>query len=124
MTIWGGEKDIKLRQIRFDNRNIDDHKKPEVFIRIHKKYKDYFMRPQLIKLHDRHRKTLFLAMESRLNFRCYESDIDDFKGIEIVVRDLRIPGIGLPSKHYIEKLLMNVCNAKFVSHVMTKKEIR
>ncbi len=124
MTIWGGEKDIKLRQIRFDNRDIDDHKKPEIFIRIHKKYEEYFMRPQLIKLHDRHGKTLFLAMESRLNFRCYESDMDDFNGIEIVARDLRIPGIGSPSKHYIEKLLMNVCNAKFVRHVMTKKEIR
>ncbi len=124
VTIWAGEKDIKLQQIRFDNRNIGDHKKPEIFIRIHKKYKEYFMRPQLIKLHDRHRKTLFLAMESRLNFRCYESDIDDFKGIEIVARYLRIPGIGLPSKHYIQKLLMNVCNAKFVRHIPSKKEIR
>jgi len=124
MTIWGGEKDIKLRQIRFDNRHIDDHKKPEIFIRIHKKYEEYFMRPQLVRLHDRHGKTLFLAMESHLNFRCYESDMDDFKGIEIIARDLRIPGIGSPSKHYVEKLLMNVCNAKFVRHVMSKKEIR
>lgn len=124
MTIWGGEKDIKLRQIKFDNRCIDDHKKPEIFIRIHKKYEEYFMRPQLMKLHDRHGKTLFLAMETRLNFRCYESDMDDFKGIEIIARDLRIPEIGSPSKHYVEKLLMDVCNAKFVKHVMSKKEIR
>ncbi len=124
MTTWGGEKDITLRQIRFNNRHIDDHKKPEIFIRIHKKYEEYFMRPQLIKLHDRHGKTLFLAMESRLNFRCYESDMDDFNGIEIVARDLRIPGIGSPSKHYVEKLLMNVCNVKFVRHIPSKKEIR
>ncbi len=122
MTIWGGEKDIKLRQIRFDNRNIDDHKKPEIFIRIHKKYEEYFMRPQLIKFHNRHGKTLFLAIESRLNFRCYESDMDDYDGIEIVARDLRIPGFGSPSKHYIEKLLMNVCNMKFVRHIPSKRK--
>ncbi len=124
MTIWSGEKDIKLQQIRFDNSNIGDHKKPEIFIRIHKKYEEYFMRPQLIKFHNRHGKTLFLAIESRLNFRCYESDMDDYDGIEIVARDLRIPGIGSASKHYIEKLLMNVCNAKFMKHVPSQKEIR
>ncbi len=124
MTIWGGDKDIKLQQIRFDNRYINDRKKPEIFIRIHKKYEEYFMRPQLIKLHDRHGKTLFLAMESRLNFRCYESDMDDYGGIEIVARDLRIPEIGSPSKHYVEKLLMNVCNVKLVRHIPSKKEIR
>ena len=124
MTIWGGEKDVRLKQIKFDNRLIDDHKRPEIFIRIHKKYEKYFMRPQLMKLHDKHGKTLFLAMECRLNFRCYESDMDDYDGIEIVARDLRIPGIGSPSKYYIEKLLMNVCNVKFMKHVPSKKEIR
>ena len=123
MTIWGGEKNIRLHQIKFDNRIIDDHKKPEIFIRIHKKYEEYFMRPQLMKLHDKYGKTLFLAMECRLNFRCYESDIDDYNGIEIIARDLKIPGTGSPSKHYIEKLLMNVCNVKFARHVLSKKEI-
>ena len=82
------------------------------------------MRPQLMKLHNKHGKTLFLAMECRLNFRCYESDMDDYNGIEIVARDLRILGIGSPSKHYIEKLLTNVCNVKFMKHVSSKKEIR
>ncbi len=124
MTIFKGEQNIRLHQIRFDNRCLDDHKPPEIFIKIHKKYEEYFLRPQVVKLHDKHGKTLFLAMECRLNFRCYESDIDDFNGIEIVARDIGIPGVGPPSKRYMEKLLANVVRVKFVRHVPSKKELR
>ena len=124
MTILGGEKDIKVREIKFDNRNIDDHKPPEIFIKIERKYEDTFMRPQMIKLHDKYGNPLFTAVESRLNFRCYESDYDKFNGIEIVARELKITGVGSISKHYVQKLLMNVCNAKLVKHIPSKKEIR
>ncbi len=124
MTIFKGEQNIRLHQIRFDNRCLDDHKPPEIFIKIHKKYEEYFLRPQIVKLHDKHGKTLFLAMECRLNFRCYESDMDDFNGIEIVARDIGIPGVGPPSKRYMEKLLANVTRVKFVRHVPSKKELR
>ena len=124
MTIWGIDERVSIHQIKFDNRHIDDHKKPEIFIKIHKKYEEYFMRPQLVKLHDKNGKTLFLAMECRLNYRCYESDFEKFNGIEIVASELQIPGIGSPSKHYVEKILTNVSRVKFVRHVPSKKEIR
>ena len=37
MKIVGVDERISINQIRFDNRRMDDHQKPELFIRINKK---------------------------------------------------------------------------------------
>ena len=42
MTIWGIDERVSIHQIKFDNRHIDDHKKPEIFIKIHKKYEEIY----------------------------------------------------------------------------------
>ena len=106
---------IKIRSISFDNRYLESGP-PRIYIRIDRKYEECFQYDvRELKFFDKNGKVYFAAKTAWLHFRCYESDMHEdvkFRGIILGATDLEYPGYGTISKHYLNKILEDVCNAK------------
>ncbi len=127
MTIPGYEKNIKIRSIEFDNQYVDS-RLPIIYIRCHRKYEEYFSYgTQIVHFHNKYGKVLFTSLDTRLNFRCYESDMHEdvkFRGIILISKQLEVIGLGKISKNYLQNILKDTCNSQLSKKLYSKRELK